>query len=53
MSPFFVDVLGGAELNWGTNPIKLRTKTKVFQDGYYTEGETIDETFIDVSSPQM
>ena len=53
MNGFFLDVMGAPEINWGTNPIKIRTKTKVFQHGYYTEGEVIDETFMDVSSPQM
>lgn len=53
MNGFFMDVMNGAEINWGTNPIKIRTKKKVFQHGYYTDGETIDETFMDVSSPQM
>ena len=53
MNGFFLDVMGAAEINWGTNPIKIRTKKKVFQHGYYTEGEVIDETFMDVSSPQM
>jgi hypothetical protein len=53
MNGFFLDVMGAPEINWGTNPIKIRTKTKTFQHGYYTEGEVIDETFMDVSSPQM
>lgn len=53
MNGFFLDVMGSPEINWGTNPIKIRTKTKTFQHGYYTEGEVIDETFMDVSSPQM
>ena len=53
MNGFFLDVMGAPEINWGTNPIKIRTKTKTFQHGYYTEGEVVDETFMDVSSPQM
>lgn len=53
MNGFFLDVMGSPEINWGTNPIKIRTKTKTFQHGYYTEGEVIDEVFMDVSSPQM
>ena len=53
MNGFFMDVMNGVEINWGTNPIKIRTKKKVFQHGYYTDGETIEETFMDVSSPQM
>ena len=53
MNGFFLDVMGAPEINWGTNPIKIRTKNKIFQHGYYTEGEVIDETFMDVSSPQM
>ena len=53
MNKFFMDCMGAPEINWGTNPIKIRTKTKTFQHGYYTEGEVIDETFMDVSSPQM
>lgn len=53
MNGFFMDCMGALETNWGTNPIKIRTKQKVFQDGYYTDGETIDETFVEVTSPQM
>ena len=53
MNKFFTDVMGAVEINWGTNPIKIRTKKKVFQYGYYTDGETVDETFMDVTSPQM
>ena len=53
MNGFFMDVMNGAEINWGTNPLKVRTKTKTFQHGYYTDGETVDETFMDVTSPQM
>ena len=48
-----MDVMGGTEINWGTNPIKVRTKTKTFQHGYYLEGEVIDETFMEMSSPQL
>ena len=53
MNGFFVDIMGASEINWGTNPLKIRTKKKVFKHGYYTDGEVIDETFMDTSSPQM
>lgn len=53
MNKFFTDIMGGVEINWGTNPIKIRTKNKVFQYGYYTDGETVDETFIEMTSPQL
>lgn len=53
MNGFFIDCMGASEINWGTNPLKIRTKTKTFKNGYYTDEEVIDETFVDVSSPQM
>lgn len=53
MSPFFMDILGAPELNWGTNPITIRTKTKSFKHGYTVDDETIDEVFLDVTSPQL
>lgn len=53
MNGFFIDCMGASEINWGTNPLKIRTKTKTFKHGYYTDEEVIDETFVDVSSPQM
>ena len=53
MNGFFMDVMGGTEINWGTNPIKVRTKTKTFQNGYYLDDKVIDETFMEMSSPQL
>lgn len=53
MSPFFVDVLGGAELNWGTNPITIRTKTKIVEYGYVKDETVTDEVFAEVTSPQL
>lgn len=53
MNGFFLDVMGAPEINWGTNPIKIRTKTKSFQYGYLTDDTITDEVFIDVTSPQL
>lgn len=53
MNGFFMDVMGAKELNWGTNPITIRTKTKTFQYGYVTDDTVTDEIFTDVTSPQM
>lgn len=53
MSPFFVDIMGAAELNWGTNPITIRTKTKTFKHGYMVADTVEDEVFTDVTSPQL
>lgn len=53
MNGFFMDIMGASEINWGTNPLKIRTKKKVFQHGYYTDDEVVDEVFVDASSPQM
>lgn len=53
MNGFFMDIMGGSEINWGTNPIIIRTKEKTFRSGYYTDYKTVNETFMDVSSPQM
>ena len=48
-----MDIMGAIELNWGTFPIKIRTKTKTIKHGYVAEESVIDETFPDVSSPQL
>lgn len=53
MNKFFIDVMGAPELNWGTNPITIRTKTKSFQHGYVIDGTVVDEIFADVTSPQL
>lgn len=53
MSPFFVDIMGTPELNWGTNPITIRTKTKTFKHGYMVADTVEDEVFTDVTSPQL
>ena len=53
MSPFFVDIMGAPELNWGTNPITIRTKTKTFKHGYMVADTVEDEVFTDVTSPQL
>ena len=53
MSPFFVDIMGAPELNWGTNPITIRTKSKTFKHGYMVDGTVEDEVFADVTSPQL
>lgn len=53
MSPFFVDILGAPELNWGTNPITIRTKEKIVQYGYVADESVTDEVFSDVTSPQL
>lgn len=53
MSPFFVDIMGAPELNWGTNPITIRTKTKTFKHGYMVADTVEDEVFMDVTSPQL
>lgn len=48
-----MDVMGAPEINWGTNPIIVRTKTKSFQHGYLTDDTITDEVFMDVTSPQL
>lgn len=53
MSPFFVDIMGSSEINWGTTPIKIRTKTKIVQHGYVLDDQVTDDVFMDVSSPQL
>lgn len=53
MSPFFVDIMGAPELNWGTTPITIRTKTKTFKHGYMVADTVEDEVFTDVTSPQL
>lgn len=53
MNKFFMDCMGAPEINWGTNPLKVRTKQKTFQDGYYIDDKIVDETFMEMTSPQM
>ena len=53
MNGFFIDIMGGSEINWGTTPLKVRTKKRVFQHGYYIDSETIDESFMEMTSPQL
>ena len=53
MNKFFMDVMGAPEINWGTNPITIRTKTKKTQFGYVVDDEQVDEVFLDVTSPQL
>lgn len=53
MNKFFIDCMGAPEINWGTNPLKVRTKQKTFQDGYYIDDKIVDETFMEMTSPQM
>ncbi len=48
-----MDCMGAPEINWGTNPLKVRTKQKTFQDGYYIDDKIVDETFMEMTSPQM
>lgn len=50
---FFQDVMSDPNLNWGCNPITIRTKSKQFQDGYTLDDTVVEEEWSDVSSPQL
>ena len=53
MNKFFIDIMAAPEINWGTNPIVVRTKTKTFEYGYTVDDTVVDEVFIEATSPQM
>lgn len=53
MDSFFTDIMNTPEINWGTLPLQVRTKTRTKQNGYMTDPEIVDEKWIDLTSPQL